>query len=447
MASRRLGLAFAFIVACGGSTIDLTDASTQQDGATDGTLVCNGGTVACGDKCVQLQLDPNNCGSCDHLCSITQVCANGTCQANCPVGYTLCNGSCTNMQSDTQNCGKCGSVCGGANAAPTCNAGTCTLTCTSTFSDCNKSPTDGCEVDLSSDDKNCGACGHDCLGGACAGSVCQPFALATGESYPWALAIDGSNVYWTTLGGAIRTVAKTGGTPTSLATGQGYPYGIAVDGANAYWANTTSGVVESCAKGGCSSTPTALATNQGYVYGIATDGKNVYWAQYQQNGELRKCAVGGCSDTPTTLVSATYGYQVATDGTDVFFTQNGAKKCSVNGCSSATTLGSVGWGGITVDGTNAYWMGNNDVLECAKGGCGGSPTVLGSGYASGVAVDSTDVYWTGAGTGTVSRCAITGCSSPTVLTSGQAYPEGIAVDATYVYFANYTSGIIARLAK
>src|SRR5580765_1713206 len=138
MASRRLGLTVAFmIVACGGSTIDFPDAAT--DSGTDATLVCNGGTVACDDKCVQLQLDPNNCGSCGHLCSITQVCANGTCEANCPAGYTLCNGACTNTQSDPLNCGKCGSVCSGANATPTCSGGTCTLTCTSTFSDCNKS--------------------------------------------------------------------------------------------------------------------------------------------------------------------------------------------------------------------------------------------------------------------------------------------------------------------
>ena len=130
MASRRfgLGLAVGLVIACGGSTVDFPDAS-NQDGGGDATLVCNGGTTACGDKCVQLGIDPNNCGACDHLCSISQVCVNGACETNCPVGYTLCNGLCANLQGDPQNCGKCGNACGGANVrcavGTECQAGRC----------------------------------------------------------------------------------------------------------------------------------------------------------------------------------------------------------------------------------------------------------------------------------------------------------------------------------
>src|SRR6266487_1268757 len=33
------------------------------------------------------------------------------------------------------------------------------------------------QATLETDPKNCGACGHDCLGGKCEGSVCQPLKL------------------------------------------------------------------------------------------------------------------------------------------------------------------------------------------------------------------------------------------------------------------------------
>ncbi len=40
-----------------------------------------------------------------------------------------------------------------------------------------------CSTHLDSDDLNCGRCGHECLGGACVGSVCQPVRLTSGLDY------------------------------------------------------------------------------------------------------------------------------------------------------------------------------------------------------------------------------------------------------------------------
>jgi len=36
-------------------------------------------------------------------------------------------------------------------------------------------------ADVSTDPANCGACGHDCLGGDCLGGMCQPLVLFTGQ--------------------------------------------------------------------------------------------------------------------------------------------------------------------------------------------------------------------------------------------------------------------------
>jgi hypothetical protein len=44
-------------------------------------LNCVGGTTACGDKCVDTQNDPANCGACDTACGSGVACVGGKCDA------------------------------------------------------------------------------------------------------------------------------------------------------------------------------------------------------------------------------------------------------------------------------------------------------------------------------------------------------------------------------
>src|SRR4051812_46742205 len=39
-----------------------------------------------------------------------------------------------------------------------------------------------CTADTQSDAKNCGKCGHDCVGGQCTAGVCQVATLVTGQA-------------------------------------------------------------------------------------------------------------------------------------------------------------------------------------------------------------------------------------------------------------------------
>src|SRR5262245_36022291 len=65
-----------------------------------------------------------------------------------------------------------------------------------------------CSGDLTTDPMNCGACGHDCQGGACKNSACQIVTLAANEDNPVGVAIDADEVYWTNYGsGQVRRVS------------------------------------------------------------------------------------------------------------------------------------------------------------------------------------------------------------------------------------------------
>ena len=104
---------------------------------------------------------------------------------------------------------------------------------------------------------------------------------------------------------------------------------------------------------------------------------------------------------------------------------------------------------IAVDGVSAYWADSvGSVLKCAVGGCT-SPTSLATssllqGAAYGLAIDAGNVYWTNSGVGTVSMVSKTGTGA-TVLALGQNSPMGVAVDATSVYWANSGDGTLMKV--
>ncbi len=138
---------------------------------------CNAGFANCdmvaSNGCeVNTNTDSGNCGSCGNVCPSgphsTAVCNNGGCGIVCDPGYFDCNnnpsdGCEVNGNTDTNNCGGCGDACTTPNATPACMGGKCSiLTCNSGFADCDLQVADGCEVNTTTDPKNCGTCGTLC---------------------------------------------------------------------------------------------------------------------------------------------------------------------------------------------------------------------------------------------------------------------------------------------
>jgi hypothetical protein len=67
--------------------------------------------------------------------------------------------------------------------------------------------------------------------------------IASSQNYPYAIAIDNTNIYWTNNGGTVMKAPLSGGTPIVIASGQAYPFGIALDATSVYWTNNNDGTV------------------------------------------------------------------------------------------------------------------------------------------------------------------------------------------------------------
>lgn len=98
-----------------GSMGDAMDASDSTDVVSEPDVsppVCGIGQVLCGTLCLDVSSDPNNCGGCNVMCAMGEVCAAGDCVAVCaPAPLQTCGGSCVDTDRDATNCGFCDNVC------------------------------------------------------------------------------------------------------------------------------------------------------------------------------------------------------------------------------------------------------------------------------------------------------------------------------------------------
>ena len=384
------------------------------------------------------------------------------------------------LQTDIANCGACGNACPNtANTTVSCTAGKCSSACNAGSIDCNADPSDGCEATLASDSKNCGACGHDCLGGACNGSVCQPITIQLVKGQPTGIAVDDNDVYFglNPPGGTTSEVvrmAKDGSGAQPLVLNRSNVSAVAVDDTFVYWMEVNgaaNGRVLKAPKDGSSSVPQTVATALAVTAAsqIVIAAPNAIWSAYGVDdgsgtgtfigGGVYRCALAGCGSTPDVLASFEKVNGVALTSTSIFFGLDalapgpGAFDCPLGGCAGSPTQLPGATDApvqLTSDAAGVTWTTSTAVMRYALATSTVSTVAGGLMSLDAVVTDANNVYFTSTSAGAVYACPLAGCAAaPTTLATGFPNPAYIAQDATGIYISNgsASSGAISRVAK
>lgn len=152
---------------------------TNQQSCTNGGLFGNRGccwstsTLTCLAPGLLLGSDVLNCGACNRVCSTNNIplplCSAGQCTGVCRPGFGDCdnnkwlNGCETNIRNSPVHCGRCGNPCVFPNSVPRCTNGICSIgSCRPGFGNCDARQANGCETNIRTNVRNCGACGTVC---------------------------------------------------------------------------------------------------------------------------------------------------------------------------------------------------------------------------------------------------------------------------------------------
>jgi len=335
--------------------------------------------------------------------------------------------------------------------------------------------------DVDTDPHNCGACGHDCDGGACLVGSCEPLpagVLASGQHTPFGIVLDEDNVYWLNRGAyspATRSYGRAqlmkcakagcGNAPTVLASGlwTGMTR-LALGGGMLYWAAVD--LLLACSTDGCAASgPAQLLAGTLDPADVAVGATTIYFADSGSGAELLTCPLAGCGTGSTAIstpMPSSPPAAIAVAGTTVYFGAPVAGSsflfsCGAAGCSSVSLFTGATPTAIALDGANVY-LATEDGAEgrlasCPQAGCEGGNTTLTTSLTlcAGVASDGTTVYFTdrgmtdveggATGAGRVAKCSVSGCNGfPTPVAGYVNVPQQVAVDGTSVYWTDFGSG-------
>ncbi len=347
-----------------------------------------------------------------------------------------------------------------------------------------------CTADTTKDPKNCGRCGHDCLGGECKDSKCEAVRVGALIDTPLGyVTVSSKYIYVSTRialttekGGIFRFPKDGPGGTGELFVDIRYAQAMAIVGSRLYFlveddpANDVDkfGGFYSCAldaPGQCTPTRHAVADNP---RALTAAGGKLYYGESATGSGMREFT------PPSTNVLFRDGYNppnLYVDGPAAFYS------VSVGGASSTAkvievfpdagyTERTIFFSGFAADVGDIFGS-PQFVIATAYDGTGSSErgivrrlprvgSVSACDFASGnnkraygVWADEKRVYWTNEGTGTdhpytggsLSSCDINGCCTTAETLWSGVEPRAITGDAVGVYWVSRTEGAVWKLAK
>ncbi len=360
---------------CSGKCVDVaTDQNncgacgkTCEPGAVcdNGSCGCPDGEMTCEGACVDIKTDVNNCGGCGMTCGGTgSLCTGGACeqvvaaQQSTPVALALSSAGVFWINSGNGDVLTTG-LTGGNVVTLAQNQSSATSIC---------ADADNVYWNVVTQPAEVAAIMTVPVGG---GTPATFFSEPAGM--PIRLAIDSTKLYWTDESGDIVAQPLNSATAATLATGQSRPYAIAVQNGDVYWSDligtssTQKGqILQWTPAGGGTYTILASTPALDEVSDMAVDASNVYWVS--SLGNIASVPTNGAGSPVTIVAGVSFPSGIAIDSTNIYW-----------------TTGSVGGsGGAQPDGTIS-------TVPIA----GGAPTVLVPNQISPseVAVSSTSVYW------------------------------------------------------
>lgn len=322
-------------------------------------------------------------------------------------------------------------------------------------------PCNGACLDVSVDPANCGACGHDCLGGACEAGACLPVVLS--DAAPAVdLALDAASLFWVTPEGNVWKVSIDGGSPVELFhhpsdnVSVNRDSAIAIHGGHVYWTSTVDANLRSIPSSG--GDPVVLASKQWGQWTVAANHTGVYWGCAKSDPRIQRLPPGAAS--PTLVVKTDEPGKIAVDATHVYYgNDTGAQETSslvkvpIGGGAPIELAKKVAVRRVIVDSTFAYWVdrgiSNGEAGRVRRVPLGGGDVLVLTDepvLPAGLATDGAHLYIADADTnnGRVLRVPIAG-GEVVVLAENQNGPWSVAVDGEAVYWTTLDG--VLKLAK